>query len=88
MNVPPVQIDVTTAADFKGLFQTIIVRRFKNAVGIRYEMVQTDDILQFNSFAALFNVADNKDYCHFPPTGTFSRDGTKFKVIIPDTAAA
>ena len=77
---PTVQIDMTTAADFKGLFQTIIVRRFKNTIGIRYDMVQTNDILQFNSRAVLFGVADNYDYIKFPATGICALDGEKFKV--------
>lgn len=77
-----VQIDVTTAADFKGLFQTIIVRRFKNTIGIRYDMVQTHDILQFNSRAALFSVADNHVYVNFPETGIYSSHGEKFEVRI------
>lgn len=77
---PTVQIDVTTAADYKGLFQTIIVRRFKNTIGIRYDMVQTSDILQFNSRAVLFSVADNYVYVYFPETGIYASDGEKFKV--------
>lgn len=80
MNVPLVQIDVTTAADFKGLFQTIVVRRFKNTVGIRYEMVNSEDSLLFNSYAALYNIEDNGEYFRFPSTGTVSRTGEKFRV--------
>ena len=83
---PTVQIDMTTAADFKGLFQTIIVRRFKNTIGIRYDMVQTNDILQFNSKAVLFGVADNYVYFDFPETGIFASDGEKFKVHIIDSS--
>ena len=79
MNVPLVQIDVTTAADFKGLFQTIVVRRFKNTVGIRYEMVQSEDSLLFNSYAALYNIADNQEYFRFASTGTVSKTGEKFR---------
>ena len=83
MNTYPVQIDVTTAADFKGLLQTIIVRRFKNNVGIRYDAVEepeTNGVLGFNSYVALFCVADNKDYLQFPATTTMSKTGETFKV--------
>ena len=80
MSAPPLQIDVTTAADFKGLFQTIIVRRFKDKVGVRYDMAETDDILKFESFATLYNIAEGHDYFSFPSTGTTSKTGEKFKV--------
>jgi hypothetical protein len=80
MNLQPVEIDATTAADFKGLFQTIVVRRFKNTVGIRYEMVPSDDVLQFNSYAVLYYIEDNKFIGDFPRTGPISRTGEKFKV--------
>ena len=80
MNVPLVQIDVTTAADFKGLFQTIVVRRFKNTVGIRYEMVQSEDSLLFNSYAALYSIADNNEYFRFASTGSISKTGEKYRV--------
>ena len=74
MNSAPVQIDVTTAADFKGLFQTIIVRRFKNTVGIRYISLPTDDVLRFNACAVLYDITeggDGADYIRFPETGYF-----------------
>ena len=80
MSVPLVQLDVTTAADYKGLFQTIVVRRFKNTVGIKYEMVQSEDSLLFNSYAALYSIADNKEYYRFASTGTVSKTGEKFRV--------
>lgn len=78
MNFQPVEIDATTAADFKGLFQTIVVRRFKNTVGIRYEMVPTDDVLQFNSYAVLYYIEDNRVIADFSDPQW--RTGEKFKV--------
>jgi hypothetical protein len=44
-------------------------------------MVETGDILKFDSFVALFNMADNKDYVRFPSTGPNMKNGEKFKVI-------
>jgi hypothetical protein len=59
-----------TDVDLKGLFQKIIVSRFKNNnVGIKYEMVQTANVLTFDSFVSLFSISENKEYMKFPSSG-------------------
>lgn len=89
MSCQPVEVDASTAADFKGLFQTVVVRRFKNTVGIRYEMVPTEDVLQFNSYAVLYYIEDNKYIIDFRRTGTsYSRTNEKFKVSVYRDAIA
>ena len=59
-----------TDVDLKGLFQKIIVSRFKNNnVGIKYEMIQTANVLTFDSFVSLFSISENKEYMKFPSSG-------------------
>lgn len=80
MKSTPVQLDITTAADFKGLLQTIVVRRFKNTIGVKYDVVDNGEASKFDSYVTLFNAADNKYLIQFPSTGLSQVNGERFKV--------